>query len=80
MKYPLIGLCAVMGPQGVERRSPWVSDEWLGSEIARDPWLFREVEFEVGYFGLPSDVDALRWPIPGSTAEEMGRQLSASYR
>lgn len=79
MKYPLIGLWAVMGDQGVERRSLWVSDEWLGAEIARDPWLFREVEFEVGYFDLPSDADALRWPIPVSTAEEMGRQLTASY-
>lgn len=80
MKYPLIGLCALMGDKGVERRSPWVSDDWLGAEIARDPWLFREVEFEAGYFDLPSDADALRWPIPASTAEEMGRRLTASYR
>ncbi|PZO01477.1 MAG: hypothetical protein DCF28_09910 [Alphaproteobacteria bacterium] len=68
-----------MGEQGVERRNPWVSDEWLGTEIARDPWLFREVEFEVGYFDLPPDSDAVRWPIPASTAEEMSRQLTASY-
>ena len=79
MKYPLIGLCAMIGGKAVERRSPWVSDDWLGAEIARDPWLFREVEFEFGYFDLPSDADPVRWPIPASTAEEMGRQLRASY-
>lgn len=80
MKYPLIGLCAVVGDKGVERRSPWVSDEWLGAEIARDPWLFREVEFEPGYFDLSPDGEPLRRPIPASTAEEMGRQLAAFYR
>jgi len=28
------------------------SDDWLSAEIAREPWLFCDVEFDVGYFDL----------------------------
>lgn len=79
MRYPLIGLCAYLGSQGVERRSPWVSDEWLGAEIARDPWLFRTVEFEPGYFPLTDDASAVRWGIPDVIGRQMGEELRVAY-
>ncbi|MBU4040821.1 MAG: tyrosine-type recombinase/integrase [Alphaproteobacteria bacterium] len=79
MRYPLIGLCAYLGNEGVERRSPWVSDEWLGAEIARDPWLFRTVVFEPGYFPLTDDATAVRWKIPDPIGRQMGEELRAAY-
>ncbi len=79
MRYPLIGLCAYLGQEGVERRSPWVSDEWLGAEVARDPWLFRTVEFEPGYFPLTDGAPTVRWSIPEAIGREMGEQLKAAY-
>ena len=79
MRYPLIGLCAYLGDEGVERRSPWVSDEWLGAEIARDPWLFRTVAFEPGYFPFSDDATAVRWRIPDWVGRQMGEELRAAY-
>ena len=74
MRYPLIGLCAHLGHEGVESRSPWVSDEWLGAEVARDPSLFRTVEFELGYFPITDGPTLVRWSIP----EAIGRRWVSS--
>lgn len=79
MRYPLIGLCAYLGSEGVERRSPWVSDEWLGAQIARDPWLFRTVEFEPGYFPIGDDARTVRWKIPDAVGKQMSEELKAAY-
>lgn len=77
-RRPLIDLCAYLGDGGVERRSTLVSDEWLGSEISRDPWLFRVVEFEPGYYDLPRE-GAVQWPLPAEVAERMWTDLKSSY-
>lgn len=79
MKRALIDLCAYLGDAGVERRSPMVSNEWLGAEIARDPWLFRFVEFEPGYHDLPAAEEVVRWPVPGDIAERMWSDLKLTY-
>ncbi len=79
MKMALIELCAYIGGTGVERRSPLVSDDWLGAEIARDPWLFRVVEFEPGYYNLPPQDEAARWPIPTNVADRMWSDLKSAY-
>lgn len=80
MKRALIDLCAYLGDEGVERRSTLISDEWLGAEIARDPWLFRVVEIEPGFFDLPIDRDAKRWPVPGDVANRMSANLRLAHR
>lgn len=50
----LFELCAFLGEAGVERRSPWISDEWLAEELARDPNLDRLVEVpDSGWHPLP---------------------------
>jgi len=49
MKRYLFELCAYLGEAGVERRSPWISDEWLAAELARDPNLDRLVELPVEF-------------------------------
>ncbi|RYY22563.1 MAG: hypothetical protein EOP62_22915 [Sphingomonadales bacterium] len=77
-KRPLIDLCAYLGDGGVERRSTLVSDEWLGSEIARDPWLFRVVEFEPGYYDLQAE-GPIQWPIPADVADRMWSDLKAAH-
>lgn len=77
MRWPLIGLCAYLGAEGIERRSPWISDEWLAAELAHDPWLFRTVEFEPGYFPLADD--PVRWRIPDGLGRAMGSHLRAAY-
>lgn len=79
MKMALWELCAYLGEKGVERRSTLISDEWLGAELARDPWLFRIVEFEPRWHELPPDQEALRWPIPREVAERMAAALKAAY-
>lgn len=79
MRYPLIGLCAYLGYEGVERRSSWVSDEWLGAEVAGDPWLFRTVEFEPGCFPLTDGATTVRWSIPEAIGRAMGEQLKEAY-
>jgi hypothetical protein len=48
VKRYLFELTAWLPPQGVERWSSWVSDEWLASELRRDPDSDRVVEFEPG--------------------------------
>lgn len=48
MKRYLFELAAWLPPRGVERRSVWVSDEWLSAELTREPCLDRVVEFEPG--------------------------------
>lgn len=79
MKRALIDLCAYVGETGVERRSTLVSDEWLEAELARDPWLFRVVDIDVGHYDLPPESDAVRWLIPDEMAKLMARELRASY-
>ena len=44
MKRYLFELCAFLGEAGVERRSCWISDEWLHEQLAADPNLDRIVE------------------------------------
>lgn len=77
-KRVLIDLCAYLGDAGVERRSTLVSDEWLGSEIERDPWLFRVVKFEPGYHDLHAE-GTTQWPIPADVADRMWGELKAAY-
>lgn len=57
MKRFLFELCAHLGERGVERRSRWVSDEWLALELAKDPNLDRVVSVPRGEsFPLPEDI------------------------
>ena len=79
MKRALIDLCAYVGAEGVERRSTLISDDWLAAEIARDPWLFRVVDFEPGYHELHLS-QAVRWPVPDSVAGRMSDCLKRTYR
>lgn len=44
MKRFLFELCAHLGDAGVERRSHWISDDWLAAELARDSNLDRVVD------------------------------------
>lgn len=56
MKRFLFELCAYLGEEGIERRSSWVSDEWLAHELAMDPNLDRLVDVPIGgSFPLPDD-------------------------
>lgn len=48
MKRFLFELCAFLGEAGVERRSRWISDEWLTDELRRDPNLDRVVDVPDG--------------------------------
>lgn len=52
MKRYLFELTAWIPTKGVERRSEWVSDDWLATQLRSDPNLDRLVEFEVGAFPL----------------------------
>ncbi len=79
MRYPLIGLCAYLGDRGVERRSTWVSDAWLGAEIAADPWLFRMIQLEPGHFPLPAAGNEVRWHIPAQVGAQMGGELRTAH-
>lgn len=44
MKRYLYELCAQLCDGQIERRSPWISDEWLAAELAKDPTLDRLVD------------------------------------
>lgn len=44
MQRFLFDLCAQLTDGTVERRSPWISDEWLARELAADPNLDRIVD------------------------------------
>jgi hypothetical protein len=44
MKCKLFDLCAQLCDGTIERRSRWISDEWLSAELARDPRLDRWVD------------------------------------
>lgn len=44
MQRYLFDLCAQLTSGVVERRSPWISDQWLARELAADPRLDRLVE------------------------------------
>ncbi|WP_426042743.1 hypothetical protein [Brevundimonas sp. TWP2-3-4b1] len=48
MKRHLFELTAWLPPQGVERRSPWVSDAWLAEVLSQNPDPDGLVEFEPG--------------------------------
>ena len=49
MKRYLFELCAYTGEAGFERRSRWISDEWLAAEVARDPNIDRLVEIPIEF-------------------------------
>lgn len=61
MKRYLFELCAYAGEAGVERRSHWISDEWLAAEIAREPNLDRLVDLPVEFVrdGVTYDLPAV---------------------
>lgn len=44
MQRFLFDLCAQLTDGTVERRSRWISDEWLARELAADPRLDRLVD------------------------------------
>lgn len=52
MQRYLFELTAWFADRGVERWSTLVSDEWVATELRRDPNLDRVVTFEPGYFPL----------------------------
>jgi len=52
VKRYLFELVAWHPGKGVERRSHWISDNWLVTELRSDPDLDRVVEFEPGMFPL----------------------------
>lgn len=59
MQRILLDLCARLTDGRVERRSPWISDEWLTEELARDPRLDRLID-------LPEEFirDGVTHPLP----------------
>lgn len=62
MQRYLFELCAYLGEAGVERRSVWISDEWLAAQLARDPNLDRVVELPVEFVR-----DGVIYPLTTST-------------
>ncbi|MBB5773110.1 hypothetical protein HNP47_003134 [Brevundimonas vesicularis] len=44
MKRKLFDLCAQLCDGTIERRSRWISDEWLSAELAKDSSLDRWVD------------------------------------
>lgn len=44
MRRQLFDLCAQLRDGTIERRSPWISNEWLRAELAKDPRLHRFVD------------------------------------
>lgn len=44
MKRYLFDLCAQLRDGTIERRSPWISDDWLAAELAKNPDLDRLVD------------------------------------
>ena len=60
MKRYLFELCAYTGEAGVQRRSRWISDEWLAAQVARDPNLDRVVDLPIGFVrdGVTYDLPA----------------------
>lgn len=71
MKRYLFELCAYLGEAGVERRSRWISDEWLRTELARDSNLDRVVE-------LPSEfvIDGVSHTLPDNKTTLDGPEAS----
>lgn len=59
MQRRLLDLCALLTDGTIERRSPWISDEWLAEQIAADPRLDRFVD-------LPDEFveDGVWHPLP----------------
>ncbi len=59
MQRYLFDLCAQLTNGTVERRSPWISDEWLARELAVDPQLDRMVD-------LPEEFvrNGVTYPLP----------------
>lgn len=65
MKRYLFELTAYIPAKGVERRSQWVSDDWLANQLTHDPNLDRIVAFQAGHFPLPQP--PLYHPFQAST-------------
>lgn len=59
MRRQLFDLCAQLPDGTIERRSPWISDEWLARELAADPRLDRVVD-------LPEEFvrNGVTYPLP----------------
>lgn len=58
-KRQLFDLSSQLRDGTVERRSPWISDEWLRAELAKDPRLDRRVD-------LPDEfmMHSVTYPLP----------------
>lgn len=59
MQRRLWELCAQLTDGTVERRSPWISDEWLAKELAENPRLDRLVDIPEEYVR-----DGVTHPLP----------------
>ena len=64
MKWHLFSLCFSVSADGVERGSEWIDDEWLASELARDPDLDRTVDLPEFDLRKPSPLTGTRIPWP----------------
>lgn len=64
MQRFLFELVAYRGALGVERRSPWVSDEWVADRLSENPDLDRIVEFDVSDLQHPLPHTPVFLPLP----------------
>ena len=60
MQRYLFELCAYTDEAGIERRSRWISDNWLAAEVALDPNLDRLVQLPIEFLreGVTYDLPA----------------------
>ncbi len=66
-RFQVFYLCAQLRDGTVERRSPWISDEWLRAELAKDPSLNRWVD-------LPDEFveHGITYPLPYEEEQTVG--------